>query len=75
MFDLPRRPAQTTGLVARTLAKDHYRVSRDGAWVLYGHTKAFDVLVRTGVHSRLGLRRYAARQGTTLVTVEITSNS
>jgi hypothetical protein len=56
--------------------KDRYRVYRDrGAGVFYGHNKAFDVLVRIGSHSRLASRRYTATEGTTLVTVEISSNS
>jgi hypothetical protein len=76
VFDL-RRPAAPTGsLVAHTLVKDRYRLSRDrGAGVFYGHKKAFDVLVRIGSRSRLASHRYTASEGTTLVTVEITSNS
>jgi hypothetical protein len=76
VFDLRRPAAPTAGLVAHTLVKDRYRLSRDrGAGVFYGHKKAFDVLVRIGVHSRLASRRYTATEGATLVTVEISSNS
>jgi hypothetical protein len=76
VFDLRRPAAPTAGLVAHTLLKHRYRLSRDrGAGVFYGHKKAFDVLVRIGLHSRLASHRYTASQGTTLVTVEITSNS
>jgi hypothetical protein len=76
VFDLRRSANPTAGLVAHTLVKDRYRLSRDlGAGVFYGHKKAFDVLVRIGLHSRLASRRFSASEGTTLVTVEITSNS
>jgi hypothetical protein len=76
VFDLRRAASPTAGLVGYTLVKDRYRVSRDrGAGVFYGHKKAFDVLVRIGSHSRLASHRYTASEGTTLVTVEITSNS
>jgi hypothetical protein len=74
VFDLRRPAAPTAGLVAHTLLRDRYRLSR-GAGVFYGHKRAFDVLVRIGVHSRLASRRFTASEGTTLVTVEITSNS
>ena len=75
IFDVPRDPTQTAALLVRTLTKDGYRGSRESHGVVYGHKKAFDALVRIGLHSRLASRRYTARKGTTLITVEISSNS